>query len=143
MFRFVVGEGFCWLSPWLAECLVISRRRGGVVAAPILGAVDDALAQRAEDDAVWICAGRQKIDDVAFTPAAKRIRTTVAQARREVILDHGSGQERRSLGPRLRLHLQYEVARRVALPAMSEALHEISAARNDWIAFRLDLERLR
>ena len=97
---------------------------------------------RAKDDAARICACRQEIDDVVFAPAAKRIRTAIAQAWREVILDHGSGEERRSLRRRLRLHLHYEVARRVTLPAVAEAFHEISAARDGRIAFCLAFERV-
>src|SRR5580704_3665192 len=53
VFRFVVGEGIWWLSPRLAECLEISRRRGSVLAAYILRAVDDDVGHRAEDDAAW------------------------------------------------------------------------------------------
>jgi hypothetical protein len=52
--------------------LEISRRRNGVITAHILR-MDDDIAHRAEDDAAWICAHRQEVDDVAFTPPAKRI----------------------------------------------------------------------
>src|ERR1700728_1117312 len=141
MFRFLVGEGFCWLSPRFAECLEISRRRNGVVVAHILRAVNDDIRHRAEDDAARISSCRQEIGDVAFAPVAKRIRTTVAQARREIILDRRTGQEFRTLGRRLRPHLHYEVARRVALPAMAETFYEIGAARDGWIALCLSAER--
>src|ERR1700733_995343 len=140
MFRFVVGEGFCWLRPWFAECLEISRRRNGVVVAHILRAVNDDIRHRSEDDAARISACRQEIGDVAFAPAGKRIRTAVAQARREIILDRGTGQECRTLERRLRLNLHYEVAWCMAFTTVTETFHEVSAARDDriasWLTFK-------